>query len=241
MGTSTTKIWMRMPVNSSAVRQWLDSAAPGVPISQLAVQAGISRITLHQQFRRGHVPEVSLVAIARSLSLHPIDVLGGFNEYADLVRSEPADEEVLAFIDWPELLQGVSRAYRGEKVSEASLGNFVFADSSRVWVDAIDPGSLRKKVSDAEGVSSSNLAASLRGVLKVPLAVAFARLAETPVSSAFVASGALTPKEAGWSPNARSKALLERSVPELLTAVENRVAAALKFEKRVYAFKEGLG
>ncbi len=230
-----------MPVDSSPVRRWLDSAAPGTPISQLAAQSDIPRITLHQQLRRGHVPETSLIAISRALGLRPLEVLAGFSEYADLTFAEPAQVEALAFIDWPELLMAVGRDYRGEKVSDTELGEYVFADSSRVWVDAIDPGSLRKMVSDSEGVTSSNIAASLRGVLKVPLAVAFARLAGTPIASAFVVSEALTPAEAGWSPDARSRALSERPVPELLTVVETRTSAAHKFEKRVHAFKEGLG
>ncbi|GAA4378139.1 hypothetical protein [Paeniglutamicibacter cryotolerans] len=232
---------MKMPVDNQQVRQWLEATAPGVSISQLATQADISRITLHQQFRRGNVPELSLIAIARSLSLNPLEVLQEFSEYSDLVACEPDPVEVLAFIDWPELLQGVGKAYRGEKICEDSLGDVVFSDGSRVWVDAIDPGSLRKKVCDAEGLSSSNLASSLRGVLKVPLAITFARLAGTPLSSAFVTAGALSPEEAGWSANARSKALSARPIPELLTVVENRVTAANKFEKRVNAFKEGLG
>lgn len=230
-----------MPVESSPVRRWLDSAAPGIPISQLATQSGIPRITLHQQLRRGHVPESSLIAISRALGLKPLEVLAGFTEYSDLSFAEPAEVEALAFVDWPELLMAVGKDYRGGEVTEKDLGEHIFIDGSRVWVDAIDPGSLRKSVAEAEGITSSNLAASLRGVLKVPLATTFARLAGTPVASAFVIAEALTPAEAGWSPDARSRVLTQCPVPELLTVVENRISAAYKFEKRVHAFKEGLG
>lgn len=230
-----------MPLDSAPVRQWLDSIAPGVAISQIANQAGISRITLHQQLRRGHVPEASVIAIARSLGGSPLNALAGFEEYSDLVPSGPAAVEAHAFIDWPELLVAVGRLYRGSDLSEEDLGEHIFVDGSRVWVDAIDPGSLRKQVNEREGITSSNLAASLRGVLKVPLAVTFARLAGTPVASALVVSGALTPREAGWSPDARSCVLRDSPIPELLAAVETRLSAAQKFEKRVHAFKEGLG
>lgn len=230
-----------MPLDSAPVRRWLDSVAPGAAISQLATQSGISRITLHQQLRRGHVPEASVIAIARSLGMPPLEVLASFEEYVDLVPAEPAAVEAPAFIDWPELLVAVGHLYRGIDVLEEDLGDHIFVDGSRVWVDAIDPGSLRKLVCESEGLTSSNLAASLRGVLKAPLAVTFARLAGTPISSAFVVSGSLTPAEAGWGPGARGRALGERPLPELLEVVETRVAAAQKFEKRVHAFKEGLG
>ena len=230
-----------MPIESSTVKQWLTSIAPELPITQLAKQAGISRITLHQQLRRGHVPEFSVIAIARSLALPPLNVLRGFSEYSDLVPSGPSAEEALSFVDWPELIQAVGRTYRGDQVSEADLGTHLFDDSSRVWVDAIDSGNLRTKVCDAEGITSSNLAASMRNRLRVPLAVSFARLAGTPLSSAFVVSGALSPVEAGWRPEERTDALRARPIPDLLTLVENRVTAAYKQEKRAHAFTEGLG
>lgn len=229
-----------MPIESSKVKRWLTSVAPEIPITQLAKLAEVSRITLHQQLRRGHVPESSVIAICRALSLPPINVLGEFSEYSDLVASGPAMEETLAFVDWPELIQAVGRTYRGELVLEADLGKHSFDDISRVWVDAIDPGGLRTKVCEAEGLTSSNLAASMRGFLKVPLAVTFARLAGTPLSSAFVVAGALSPIEAGWRPNERAEALRQRPIPELLTLVESRVAAAYKQEKRAHAFTDGL-
>jgi hypothetical protein len=230
-----------MAIAASAVKGWIAEVCPDAPLSRIATQAGMSRITLHQQLVRGNVPEKSVVAVARSLGLSPLGALAGFEPYTDLRPSRPDSREVLAFVDWPELLKAIASVYRGEPIAESDLGDPVFPDSSRVWVDAIDAGNLRRAVEEEAGLTSSNVAGALRTTLKVPLAVCFARNAGTPLASAFVVSGLLTPMEAGWDADERVQALLGRSPSDLLRLVGVRAGAAEKHVRRIRQFEVDLG
>lgn len=230
-----------MTVAASAVREWFASDCPDISIAKLAAGAGMSRVTLHQQLLRGQVPAKTVVAIARSLGQRPLQTLARFDPYKDLVPSRPVAREVPAFLDWPELLVAVGQIYRDETITEAQLGNMHFPDSSRVWVDSIDSGSIRKIVEDELDLASSNMAAALRTTLKLPLAVAFARAAGTPLSSAFVVADVLTPVEAGWQPEERKEALLALDISGLLNLVTSRSLAAEKYVRRIRQFEVDLG
>nr|WP_176704721.1 hypothetical protein [Arthrobacter sp.]AXV46355.1 hypothetical protein pA40H1_p69 [Arthrobacter sp.] len=230
-----------MTVAASAVKEWFASDCPDTSIAKLATGAGMSRVTLHQQLLRGQVPATTVVAIARSLGQLPLQTLARFDPYKDLVPSRPDSREILAFLDWPELLVAVGQVYRNVPITEAQLGSMHFPDSSRVWVDAIDSGSIRKAVEDDLGMASSNMAAALRTTLKLPLAVAFARAAGTPLASAFVVADVLTPVEAGWQPDERKEALLALDVSRLLNLVNGRSLAAEKYVRRIRQFEVDLG
>lgn len=229
-----------MAIGATSVREWFAVRCPDDSVSQIATRAGIGRVTLHQQLVRGNVPEASVIAIARSLRLPPIQELASFQPYGDLVPSRPAAREVLAFIDWPRLFPAVGRVFEAQEISESDLGEPLYPDSSRVWVESIDTGFLRKKVESELGLASSNVASALRSTLKLPLALAFATHAGTPLASAFVVTGLLTPAEAGWDPEERKAALLSTDMPQLLELVGTRAAMAEKHLRRIRKFEEDL-
>lgn len=222
-----------MPVAASPVKEWLAARCPDDSVSLVATRAGIGRVTLHQQLVRGNVPETSVIAIARSLGLSPVLELARFPPYADLVHSQPATQEVLSFIDWPKIFIAVGTIQEGREIKEEDLGEPLYPDSSRVWVESIDTGLLRKTVEEETGLVSSNVAAALRSTLKLPLALAFTKSAGLPMVSAFVVSGLLSPLEAGWGRDERKDALLSTDVGELLRLVGKRAAMAEKHLRRI--------
>ena len=230
-----------MTVAASAVKEWFASDCPDTSIAKLAAGAGMSRMTLHQQLLRGQVPATTVIAVARALGQPPLQALARFDPYQELVPARPDHREILAFLDWPELLVAAGQIYRDIEITESQLGSLHFPDSSRVWVDAIDSGSLRKAVEDELGMASSNMATALRATIKVPLAVSFARNAGTPLSSAFVVAEALTPAEAGWDPEERKQALLALDTNALLQLVSSRSLAADKYVRRIRQFEVDLG
>ena len=229
-----------MTVAASAVKDWLDAVCPELSVSELSRKTGIGRVTLHKQLLN-QVPESTVVAISRSIGLSPLSELARFEPYRGLEPSRPAKQEILAFIDWPRLLWAVGMVQEGREFSEEDLGDAVYPDSSRVWVEMIDPGSLRRDVEVELSMASSNVAAALRRTIKLPLAQVFARHAGVPPVSAFVAAGLLLPGEAGWSPDERRSALLGATVSELLQVVALRVAMAEKHHRRIQQFEENLG
>jgi hypothetical protein len=230
-----------MPVAASAAKEWFAARCPDDSVSRIATRAGLGRVTLHQQLVRGNVSEASVVAIARSMGLSPIRELASFEPYAELSPTHPDVREALAFIDWPRLLIAVGMIQEGKTIDESDLGDPLFPDSSRVWVEAIDTGLLRKAVEEELGLASSNVATALRSTLKLPLALSFARNAGVPLASAFVVSGLLTPEEAGWSSDERQKALLATDTVDLLQMVGTRAAMAEKHLRRIRRFEEDLG
>lgn len=194
-----------MTLAASAVKEWLAASFPGESTLGMARLAGIKGGVLSQQLHSGQVSEATVITAARSLGLPPLRELSRFAPYGDLTAAPPAPKEVLAFVDWPQLLVAVGHVQTGRDFGEHSLGEPLFPDSSRIWVESIDSGALRKRVERDLGLASSNVAASLRGTLKLPPALAFAKHAGSPAASAFVVSGLLTPRRrAGTGKNARN-------------------------------------
>lgn len=230
-----------MAIGATAVKEWFALRCPDDSVSRIATRAGIGRVTLHQQIVRGNVSEASVIAIARSQQLSPIEELASFALYAELVPAPPAPQEILSFIDWPKLLVAIGLIYEGREIAESDLGDPLYPDSSRVWVESIDKGLLRKTVEEDLGLASSNVATALRSTLKLPLALAFARHAGVPMASAFVVSGLLTPLEAGWGAEERKAALLSRDMVQLLELVGMRAGMAERHLRRIRKFEEDLG
>lgn len=221
-----------MALAAPAVKEWLAASFPGESTLGIARLAGIKGGVLSQQLHSGKVSEATVIAVARSLGLSPVRELSRFEPYRDLAAGPPPAKEVLAFIDWPHLLVAVGHVQTGRDFSERSLGEHLFPDSSRVWVESIDAGALRKRVEQDLGLASSNVAASLRRTLNLPLALAFAKHAGTPVASAFVVSGLLTPQEAGWDREERRNALLALDMVDLLKTANLRTVLAEKNLRR---------
>lgn len=232
-----------MPLAAAQVRSWLQAQESPLSISAAAAGASMSRIALSQQLMRGRVTESVIVSSSRIMGLDPLAELAGFEEYADLMPANPATREALACIDWPELFQAVGMSQRGLSFGDRDLGPVTFPNASRIWVDALDAGSgaLRASVATALGTSTSSIAHSITAGLKPHLAAEFSRQAGTPVASALVVSGLITSQEAGWTRDARSRAVLATPMPELLELVGIRSTSALRAEKRVRSFEEELG
>ena len=77
------------------------------------------------------------------------------------------------------------------------------ATSVKNWVDAIDDGELRHRVSAATGVAPQNYSAQLTANRLAPeLAVATSRAAGVGLAGGLVATGLVTEAEAGWPPGA---------------------------------------
>ncbi|XKH58680.1 hypothetical protein LG293_16660 (plasmid) [Citricoccus nitrophenolicus] len=232
-----------MPLSNTQVRAWLDAFNPPLAISAAADLASVTRMTLTQQLMRSKVRESIIVDISRRLTIDPLAELSKFSEYSDLAPSSPVGAEALSFIDWPELFQAVGWTARDTRFGDRDLGPVTFPDGSRTWVDTLDAGTgaLRSEAAKLLGVSTSSVTHSMNSGLKPHVAVAFARSAGTAVASSLVVSGLLTPHEAGWTLDARSRAVQESSVPDLLELVGVRSVSALRQERKMLSFEEELG
>jgi hypothetical protein len=107
------------------------------------------------------------------------------------------------------------------------------ATSVRNWVDAIDDGELRHRVSAATGVAPQNFSAQLTANRLSPeLAIATARAAGVGFTGGLVATGLITEDEAGWPPGAKQAALDALSDGELTALAGERLQALGKSLRR---------
>ena len=101
------------------------------------------------------------------------------------------------------------------------------------WVDAIDDGELRHRVSAATGIAPQNYSAQLTANRLTPeLAIATSRAAGVGLTGGLVATGMITESEAGWPPGARQAALDALSDGELAALAGERLQALGKTLKR---------
>ena len=100
------------------------------------------------------------------------------------------------------------------------------ATSVKNWVEAIDDGELRHRVSEATGIAPQNYSAQLTANRLAPeLAVATSLAAGVGPANGLVATGLVTEGEAGWAPGARQAALASLSDGELTTLAGERLQA----------------
>ncbi|MFY9636406.1 MAG: hypothetical protein WAL27_16950 [Cellulosimicrobium cellulans] len=98
------------------------------------------------------------------------------------------------------------------------------ATSVKSWVEAIDDGELRHRVSAATGIAPQNYSAQLTANRLAPeLAMATSLAAGVGPASGLVATGLITEAEAGWPPGARQAALDSMSDGELTTLAGERL------------------
>lgn len=223
-----------MPLPAKAFQQWLHGVAPSASTADICRISGIKRTTLAQQLVRGKVAETTLVSISRALHLSPLAELSSFEAFAELAGQvrPPAAVELVSQISTMDLLRAVisrsSPAYGGYGDEGSSLtpelGPAPHATSVRNWVDAIDDGELRHRVSAATGVAPQNYSAQLTANRLSPeLAVATARAAGVGFTGGLVATGLITEAEAGWSPAAKQAALDALSDGELTALAGERL------------------
>lgn len=231
-----------MPLPAKAFQLWLHQVAPSASTADICRISGIKRTTLAQQLVRGKVAESTLVSISRALDLSPLAALASFDQYAELaVRQPPGAAELVSQIATMDLLRAVisrsSPAYGGYGDNGSSMTPALtpapHATSVRNWVDAIDDGELRHRVSAATGVAPQNYSAQLTANRLSPeLAVATARAAGVGFTGGLVATGLITEAEAGWPPGAKQTALDALSDGELTALAGERLQALGKSLRR---------
>lgn len=232
-----------MPLPAKAFQRWLNGVAPDTSTADICRVSGLKRTTLAQQMVRGKVAESTVVSISRAYSVNPVAALATFETYSDLEGSSvpPTDKELVSQIATVDLLRavivrtapdGATGAGRPGS-SQPPLSQPPHATSVKNWVDAIDDGELRHRVSAATGVAPQNYSAQLTANRLAPeLAVATSRAAGVGLASGLVATGLVTEAEAGWPPGARQAALDRLSDGDLTALAGERLQALGKTLRR---------
>ncbi|MFF1384474.1 hypothetical protein ACFVWT_13010 [Arthrobacter sp. NPDC058288] len=233
-----------MPLPAKAFQRWLHGIAPQASTADICRISGVKRTTLAQQLVRGKVAESTVVSISRAFNINPVAALATFQNYSELAESPlpPTAAELVSQIATMDLLRAViARSDRGaEGVVEGArprpvpaLTPVPHATSVKNWVDAIDDGELRHRVSSATGIAPQNYSAQLTANRLTPeLAIATSRAGGVGLTGGLVATGMITEAEAGWPPGARQGALDALSDGELAALAGDRLQALGKTLKR---------
>jgi hypothetical protein len=228
-----------MPLPAKAFQRWLSGVAPDTSTADVCRLSGVKRTTLAQQMVRGKVAETTVVSISRAYNINPVAALAAFETYKDLASSAipPTDKELVSQIATVDLLRAVivrtAPKGSGGPVGPAELGPPPHATSVKNWVDAIDDGELRHRVSAATGVAPQNYSAQLTANRLAPeLAVATSRAAGVGLAGGLVATGLVTEAEAGWPPGGRQAALDRLSDGDLTALAGERLQSLGKTLRR---------
>ncbi len=221
-----------MTVSAMAFRQWLGDVAPDASHAAVCRAAGIKRSTLAQQLARGRVSVATVVAVSRSRQLSVVESLSAFADYRDLAEGEapPTDAELLSQISDMDLLREVlarsAAAERGAETAEISLSPLPHRASVRTWLDAIGPDDLRQQLARSARIAPQNLSAQISANRLTPaLALRCARIAGVGLANGLVATGLITPAEAGWLPGSRAETLRKTTNSALAALVAERMDA----------------
>jgi hypothetical protein len=227
-----------MPLPAKAFQRWLNGVAPDTSTADICRVSAVKRTTLAQQMVRGKVAEATVVSISRAYNINPVAALATFETYTDLAGSPipPTDKELVSQIATVDLLRAVivRTAPAGSAgAGQPELSPPPHATSVKNWVDAIDDGELRHRVSAATGVAPQNYSAQLTANRLAPeLAVATSRAAGVGPAGGLVATGLVTEAEAGWPPGARQAALDRLSDGDLIALAGERLQALGKSLRR---------
>ena len=234
-----------MPLPAKAFQHWLHSVAPTASTADICRISGIKRTTLAQQLVRGKVAESTLVSISRALHRSPLEDLASFENYAELGRQPrpPTDAELVSQVATMDLLRAViarsgpgdhgNNGATGTPEARLALSPAPHATSVRNWVDAIDDGELRHRVSAATGIAPQNYSAQLTANRLSPeLAVATARAAGVGFTGGLVATGLISETEAGWASGAKQSALDALSDGQLTALAGERLQTLGKALRR---------
>jgi hypothetical protein len=232
-------------VSATEFKSWLDHASLSSSPSSLSALTGLNRGTLKNQLTRGNVAESTIIAVARACGMDVVNVLGTFSPYRDLTPRplEPTAREVLSQVHHADLMAELQfrtsqKHYPRKLRSGFPLIDFPHDGSIRAWIDAIDDGDVRRKMSEETAMAGTYIATQLtENKLNPLLALAAARAAGVSLVSGFVVSGLITPAEGGWPIRAREDALLEASDDDLVDAISARIHV---LQRRVKQRKEAL-
>jgi hypothetical protein len=229
-----------MSVSAIAFQRWISQLAPGSSTADVCRQSGVKRSTLAQQLVRGKVAETTVVAVARAYGRNPVLGLAEFEQYRELAASvaPPTDAEVLSQTATARLLQellvrvGAEPAHAPARLAAAD-SRITEPAAVKQWVEAIDDGELRHRVSAAAGIAPQNYSAQLSANRLTPeLAVRTAREAGVGLRNGLVVTGLVTAAEAGWPPSAVEDALGRLSDAELTLLASERLATLGRALKR---------
>lgn len=236
-----------MPLPAKAFQRWLHGIAPDTSMADVCRLSKVKRTTLAQQLVRGKVAEATVVSISRAFNADPVASLAFFDTYRDLAGPPipPRQEELVSQIATVDLLReviartvpgadgaadsdgGMPAAAAQRPAEDWELSPTPHATSVKNWVDAIDDGELRHRVSAATGIAPQNYSAQLTANRLAPeVAIATSRAAGVGLTGGLVASGLITEAEAGWPPGAR-RAALDRLSDGTLTALAGERLQAL--------------
>ncbi|WP_395401755.1 hypothetical protein ACHMXB_00325 [Arthrobacter sp. UC242_113] len=237
-----------MPLPAKAFQRWLNGVAPDTSTADICRVSGVKRTTLAQQLVRGKVAETTVVSISRAYNINPVAALATFDTYSDLASSSlpPSDKELVSQIATVDLLRAVivrtaPAGHTGTGPTgtgstgpcRPELSPPPHGTSVKNWVDAIDDGELRHRVSAATGVAPQNYSAQLTANRLAPeLAVATSRAAGVGLAGGLVATGLVSEAEAGWPPGARQAALDRLSDGDLAALSGERLQALGKTLRR---------
>jgi hypothetical protein len=229
-----------MPLPAKAFQRWLQGIAPDTSTADVCRISGIKRTTLAQQLVRGKVAETTVVSISRAFHINPVNALAGFDAFQELAGPvvPPTTCELVSQISTPDLLRAVlARAAvdpAGQPpVERPPLSPAPHATSVKAWVEAIDDGELRHRVSAATGIAPQNYSAQLTANRLSPeLAIATSLAAGVGPAGGLVASGLITEAEAGWPPGARQSALDNLPDGDLTALAGDRLQALGKALRR---------
>ncbi|MEA5454162.1 hypothetical protein SPF06_05435 [Sinomonas sp. JGH33] len=222
-----------MSVSAVAFRHWISEVAPGASTADVCRLSGVKRSTLAQQLVRGKVAESTVVAVARAYGRNPVLGLAEFEPYRELAASvaPPTDAEILSQTPTARLLAELLARVGGGLGHAAAAGEE--GSAVRQWVEAIDDGELRQRVSAAAGIAPQNYSAQLSANRLAPeLAVRTAREAGVGLRNGLVVTGLVTAAEAGWPPSAVEDALVRLSDAELAFLASERLATLARALKR---------
>lgn len=235
-----------MPISAVAFNEWLVKSGLPEGASELSRLLKMKRTTLINQRTRGHVAVSTVITAARAARLNPLDALASFEPYVALIedRKPVTTAELLSQVSHVdavvELLSRI-RADFAQALGVTPMEAVPHDGSVRNWIDAIDPGELRRHVSAKGGISLSNLSALFTDNRLPPeLAIIASRFAGVSSTSGLVVSGLVTPSEADWPLYGRENALSELGDLELINLVSSRLAALHRQTKKKVDAEEAI-
>ena len=220
-----------MPVSAAEFREWLEGSAVSPSPTALSTLTGINRGTLNNQLRRGNVAESTVIAVARATGANVIDALSVFSPYR-IIKSrpiEPSSAEVLSQVHHADLMAELQfrtsqKHFPREMRKGIDLIAFPHDGSVRAWIDAIDPGDIRQRMSEETGMALTYIATQLtENKLNPHLAIAASRAGGGSYATGLVVTELITPAEGGWQIRAREDELLEAPDDVLVDAISARI------------------
>lgn len=227
-----------MPLPGAELLAWLDMNGYPTSVSELSHAISLPRGTLRNQIARNSVAEGTVVALARAFGGNVLRALGAFERYAGLADESrgPLPAEVLSQVHYSDVLAELLARSGREGVSGLRGRDLVaipHEESVRSWLEAVDSGELRRRVSEETAVATNNISTQLsHNRLSPELAYAASRLAGVSLASGFVVTGLISPAEGLWPARAREEVLLEAADEDLLAVAQHRLTMLQRLVRR---------